>query len=548
MYENFATKYRPQIFDEVVGQEVAVKTLFNSLKSGKLGHAYLFFGPRGCGKTTVARIFAKSLNCHSLKNHIPCGKCSSCLEIARGKSLDVLEIDAASNTQVAKVRETIIESVDMSPARDRYKIYILDEVHMLSTSAFNALLKTIEEPPPHVIFIMATTDESKVPVTIISRCQSFRFKLISRELIIEKLKSVLKKEKIKFPKDNSLALISEASGGAMRDALTLLDRCVAYSGGEINAEAVKDMLGVVEEGLIENLALALLEKDAQRLHLAFTAISEQGYDAFSVLRDLRNVFAHAFLAAQGFSAPGGALVKKLFRGYSPGHFAKLSRNIAIIMGELRFSDSPILAAEMALFTLAEKSVDVGALVDKLSELESRISSAKVQTLPPDGHFEEDKKKTDEPRKRVSRGEGTLPIGNSEIWKKFLSSVYNQKPLLYNILTSMHLVFGEDDKWVLSSQNQYEVDMVLEPRNKDDIEIKLQKIAGRPIKVEVKCEKGSDAFAEDNSAARVEEAVENDAGDIWQDISGGEPFDAELKRVREIFRVKRIEKVSKNEKH
>ncbi|MCK5358487.1 MAG: DNA polymerase III subunit gamma/tau, partial [Elusimicrobiales bacterium] len=175
MYENFATKYRPQTFEDVKGQDAVIKTLTNSLKMKRVAHAYLFFGPRGCGKTSVARIFAKALNCHKPQNFQPCNKCASCKEITESKSLDVLEIDAASHTKVEQIRDTIVESVDITPSRDKYKIYILDEVHMLSKASFNALLKTIEEPPEHVIFIMATTEQTKVLPTIISRCQSFRF-------------------------------------------------------------------------------------------------------------------------------------------------------------------------------------------------------------------------------------------------------------------------------------------------------------------------------------------------------------------------------------
>ena len=191
---NLALKYRPQVFSDLIGQEVVSRTLLNAIKSGKIAHSYIFYGPRGSGKTSTARILAKTLNCHSLKDYNPCNECISCKEISSSSSLDVIEIDAASYTKVENVRETIIENVNLSPVRDRYKIYILDEVHMLSTSAFNALLKTIEEPPEHVVFIMATTEFKAFPLTIVSRCQVFQFRPIDTKTIFERLKYIISKE------------------------------------------------------------------------------------------------------------------------------------------------------------------------------------------------------------------------------------------------------------------------------------------------------------------------------------------------------------------
>jgi len=198
-YRNFARKYRPETFAEMAGQETVTRTLSNSLRLGRVAHAYLFYGPRGCGKTTTARVLAKALNCLSNPNGPapePCGKCRPCIEIAQGADMDVLELDAASNTQVEKIREVILDTVALSPARDRYKIFILDEVHMLSTSSFNALLKTVEEPPPHVVFILATTERHKVPATILSRCQSFRIKPFLPEAIAAHLAHIAGAEKI----------------------------------------------------------------------------------------------------------------------------------------------------------------------------------------------------------------------------------------------------------------------------------------------------------------------------------------------------------------
>lgn len=576
MYENFAIKYRPKNFGEVVGQDVVVRTISNSLKMERIAHAYLFFGPRGCGKTTVARILAKSLNCHKPKNHLPCDKCSSCLEISGGKSLDVLEIDAASNTQVDKVRETIIEHIDISPSRDKYKIYILDEVHMLSNSAFNALLKTIEEPPPHVIFMMATTEQSKVPVTMVSRCQNFRFRLISKDLILASLKEVLKKEKIKIPKDNSLELISEASGGAMRDALTVLDRCVSYSGGELNARDAREVLGFVREDLMEKLAVSLADKDASGIHECFREIAREGYDAFTVLRDLRETFADAFLLSRGFSK-GNALSEKISSGRSPALLAKISRNIAVIIDEIRFSDSPDISAEVALFTLTEKTVDLDALVRELEGIRKKIESPEFETAFGD---EESKKKTEIkpesalPAKKRPAGskkllENPLPRGeipvsgekrekssyppdgnNTGIWKKMLDGLYEAKPILYNVLASMKIIFSGEDRWEFMSSSRYDVDMVMAEGNRNFIEGELSRISGREIKIDARIGEGEEEeagymgtehFGRDG-APRDDEESESVR---WEDISGGEEIvDPELKHLGKFFKIKRITRLDK----
>ena len=242
-YEVTATRRRPQHFDNLVGQEFVAETLKNSIKSGKIAHAYLFSGPRGCGKTSSARILAKALNCANGPTDNPCGTCSNCMEITKGSSLDVIEIDGASNTSVDNIRQ-IKEEVMFPPANCRYKIYIIDEVHMLSTSAFNALLKTIEEPPAHVIFIFATTELQKVPATIKSRCQQFNFRLVA----IEKVKNCLAEAAAELniqADDEALFWIARESTGSMRDAYTLFDQVVAFSDGHITYDKIKDKLGLV---------------------------------------------------------------------------------------------------------------------------------------------------------------------------------------------------------------------------------------------------------------------------------------------------------------
>jgi len=279
-------KYRPQNFSDVVGQKHVVQTLVNSINAGNISHAYLFCGPRGSGKTSIARIFAKAINCQNIKNGEPCNKCLNCQEITQGKSIDLVEIDAASHTGVDDIRE-LTEGIKFAPVRSKYKVFIIDECHQLSKSAANALLKTLEEPPAHAVFILATTEAHKMISTITSRCQRFDFKKLQIPEIIEKLEKISKKEGIKF-ENSSLSLIALNSRGSFRDAESILDKCISYAGqkGELKTQSIKDLLGIVEVGQVSEFIDSLIKKDAKYAIFALNSMIDNGIDLQEFIKTL----------------------------------------------------------------------------------------------------------------------------------------------------------------------------------------------------------------------------------------------------------------------
>ncbi len=293
-YQVLARKWRPRSFREMVGQTHVLKALINALDNQRLHHAYLFTGTRGVGKTTIARILAKCLNCETGISSTPCGACSVCREIDEGRFIDLIEVDAASRTKVEDTRE-LLDNVQYAPSRGRYKVYLIDEVHMLSTHSFNALLKTLEEPPPHVKFLLATTDPQKLPVTILSRCLQFSLKNMPPERVVEHLTHVLGVENIPFEED-ALWLLGRAADGSMRDAMSLTDQAIAFGEGKVLAADVRAMLGTLDHGQVYGVLNALLEGDARALLEAVRHLAEQGPDWNGVLAEILNVLHRVAIA------------------------------------------------------------------------------------------------------------------------------------------------------------------------------------------------------------------------------------------------------------
>jgi len=294
-YQVLARKWRPRNFREMAGQGHVLKTLINSLDNNRLHHAYLFTGTRGVGKTTIARILARCLNCEEGITSAPCGQCSACKEIDEGRFIDLIEVDAASRTKVEDTRE-LLDNVQYSPTRGRFKVYLIDEVHMLSGHSFNALLKTLEEPPPHVKFLLATTDPQKLPVTVLSRCLQFNLKNISPERLVEHIKHILGEEKIPF-EEPALWQLGRAAQGSVRDCLTLLDQAIGYCEGNITDSDVRAFLGTIDQGVIHELVNALVHEDAARVMEIIENAADHAPDFSAVLADLQS-YLHRVAIAQ----------------------------------------------------------------------------------------------------------------------------------------------------------------------------------------------------------------------------------------------------------
>ena len=297
-FQVLARKYRPSTFSEVVGQEHILRALENSIKHNKLHQAYIFSGTRGVGKTTIARVFAKCLNCQKgdVPQSEPCNECGACEDIKAGRHIEFLEVDAASRTGVDDMRD-LLESVQYKPVNAKYKIYLIDEVHMLSKSSFNALLKTLEEPPPHVMFLMATTEVEKVPKTVLSRCLQLNLKIIPEHQILEHLRSLLDIEKIKYDEE-SLALIANSAQGSIRDGLTLLDQAIAHGNGKLKSDQVKALLGTIDQSYVIELIKHIADSDGDKAYLALNKITELNVECEQVLKIIISVFHKVALQQQ----------------------------------------------------------------------------------------------------------------------------------------------------------------------------------------------------------------------------------------------------------
>ena len=382
-YTVLARKWRPKNFAELVGQQHVMQALSNALEQQRLHHAYLFTGTRGVGKTTIARIFAKALNCEQGITSKPCGSCSVCTSVDEGRFVDLIEVDAASKTKVDDTRE-MLENVQYAPVQGRFKVYLIDEVHMLSKSSFNALLKTLEEPPENVKFLLATTDPHKLPVTVLSRCLQFNLMRLTQEQIRGHLAFILEQEKIKF-EDTALALIAKAADGSARDSLSILDQSIAFGAGEVGGDAVKAMLGLVDQQYTVDIVHALINSSADEVLEVIKKLSQIGVDYVALNNQLSEVF-HQIMMIQvlGSLSEVGTVDEQLLQqaasAFSADRVQALYQIGLLAKQDMKLAPDVRIAFEMSLLRMLAFEVGAGvssAEKKKLTETQTpQVSSNK----------------------------------------------------------------------------------------------------------------------------------------------------------------------------
>jgi DNA polymerase-3 subunit gamma/tau len=516
-YLVLARKYRPQRFSELVGQEHVARTLSNAIAQNRVHHAFLFTGARGVGKTSAARILAKALSCEKGPTADPCGVCDLCQEIAGGRSVDVIEIDAASNTKVEETK-SILEGVRYLPARARRKVYIIDEVHMLSAHSFNALLKTLEEPPPHVVFVFATTEVHKIPVTILSRCQRFDFKLISTARLADHLDGILRTEKIKAAPD-AVRLIARQAAGSVRDALSLLDQAIAYVAPEtLTAEVTADVLGIADRRLLVELAGAALDRDAGTVLRLMARAADRGVDfgelGRSFLGFLRDLEVIARVGGGGSVDKTGGVdlgdlvdataeeieeARALAARATPGLFPVMFDRWARAVDEASRLPTPRVLFEMAALDLcgAEPMVPLGDLLQRLDDMEARLrGSPRAPTPPAPSTPPAPAGGGGRPKAPSGQRSWAAPAAASEaapapspapaaestadVWRRVMAAFEARGPRLAALLAHAEVVSLSASEVTLAFGSKQEVDRA--EKGRGEIEQVTSATIGRPVKV------------------------------------------------------------------
>ena len=480
-YLVLSRKYRPQKFDEVIGQNHVTQTLQNALKSERLSHAYILSGPRGVGKTTTARILAKSLNCTEGEIAEPCGTCEICKEITEGRSLDVLEIDGATYRGIDKIRDDLQDYLRHPPMKSKYKVVIIDEVHMLTKEAFNALLKTLEEPPPNVVFIFATTQPNKVPPTILSRCQRFDFKRIPSAVIIEALKEISAKESIKID-ENSLILISRKADGGMRDALSLLDQVISFSNGDIEYESIVSMLGVVKEEVFFSITdLATTGNSEAAMNLVDDLMS-QGNDpqtlVMGLLEHLRSLLiVHSAQSADLLESTKS--IKELYLAkkddLTTSEIQRMLKMAQDTLSEFSKSVMPRMLFEMLMINICnmDKSIEIESILNELGYSTEQKDDAQKDADSKNSESRKSKESNEmtsgtspaaDPVKRENKNESRNKNTNINefmgVWRSIVAEVTGSRGTLGNVLKKaiptaingnyLELSFDQSDEYAKDS--------------------------------------------------------------------------------------------------
>ena len=504
-YLVLARKWRPQVFEEVIGQSHVVKTLQNALANKRIAHAFLFSGQRGVGKTSVARILAKALNCQEGPTPQPCCQCVSCKEITEGTTMDVLEIDGASNTGVDDVRE-LRESVKYVPAQGRYKIYIIDEVHMLSNSAFNALLKTLEEPPSHVIFMFATTEPQKIPPTVLSRCQRFDLRPISTEVLIKQLLQITGKEGISIS-EKALRWIAREAEGSMRDAQSILDRVISYAGNKISDTDIIEVLGIVDRDLLMRTSQGLLDKNGEECLSVVCDLFRSGYDSRqfyqAFLEHLRNMVVvktcKNYNELINLSPEECDVLKEQVKETKAETLQRLFDVWLKAEDEVYRSSMPQIVLEMLLLRMVylKGLLPIDDALVKLNELEKRILNSKAAVRRDDAQREVHTM-TSEPSQPMEdapvQPHDDLKGGDhNHRWEEFLLFAKKEKPLLAAVLDHGRLLQMDEKKLLLGfAPDSIFMESAQDRDNVSQIKKLCEEFFGRKLQINVTALQGGEA--------------------------------------------------------
>lgn len=480
-YQVLARKYRPRKLQDVVGQDHTVRALVNALDADRLHHAYLFTGTRGVGKTTIARAFANCLNCEEGVGSTPCGTCGACVEIVEGRFVDLIEVDAASRTRVDDTRE-LLENVQYLPARGRYKVYLIDEVHMLSASSFNALLKTLEEPPPHVKFLLATTDPKRVPITVLSRCLQFNLKNILPERIAAYLADILEAESVEFEPD-ALDIVADAARGSMRDALSVVDQAISYGGGRVGAEDVASLLGTVRRDEVSALLGALADSDRQRLLRCADELAERNADFADVLAGMQRAL-HDIAMVQTVGGEVASSVAPFVERLSPED-VQLFYEIALRGSrDLQFAPDPRVGFEMTLIRMlmfAPETAQSGGSAARSSPSAPPASRSHASTT--DQAVESGKIAV--PEAMSPEKPSSAPANSEEQPKPDLYEVIERmRPsgVTRVVLDNCQLASHEDDRWELVLDEEH--DLLLRDDSRASVQDLVSEYMGREIRVDI----------------------------------------------------------------
>ena len=494
-YTALYRKFRPAAFEDVKGQEHIITTLQNQIKANRIGHAYLFCGTRGTGKTTVAKIFAKAVNCEHPIDGSPCGECEMCRSIAAGTSMNVIEIDAASNNGVDNIRE-IREEVAYRPTEGRYKVYIIDEVHMLSIGAFNALLKTLEEPPEYVIFILATTEVHKIPITILSRCQRYDFKRIGIDTISERLRELMEKEKVDV-EEKAIRYIAKAADGSMRDALSLLDQCIAFYLGEtLTYDHVLEVLGAVDTELFSRLLRSILSRQVDQVLDIVEELVMQGRELTQMAVDftwyLRNLLLLKTSAniedVLDVSTENMAQLKEEAQMTEPDMLFRYIRVFSELSGQLKYATQKRVLLEVALIKLCVPSMETkeDTLLDRIRVLEEKVEQKLAQGPAAErvvyaresgsAQREEKPKKPELPK--------AIPEDIQEVVKNFRPIAEETSGLLRSYLKRARLSLGGENRLILVMPDSLEAEFVRKEEHIKELEGLIESRIGKKVEVEV----------------------------------------------------------------